>query len=300
MTKKFNKLAPGPQLGYVVVFSAADWEQAEHAYGRTLPDRVRRLISIATLLLTLALPIEKYAPKIGGKGDDILEDIERLVDQADLLRAKLYPPHYWKEEYHAYEVPRGLNSRLREQLELISDDSENESSVLRICISGLIESGRKVIRRARDPKNVPREGDAWNAWVVWITLIAQACEFPSGIRSDVYREPSPGKPQAMPSSFVKLIKALQTIACPAYHRSATEGGLAKAIGNARRSIKVPPNIYSGTSVKTDALEREILGVYGVKAYSQLSARELSPLEQALKIAIESATPGIYPFIPEVS
>ena len=47
MTKLY-KLKPGPQLGYIVVFGASDWERVEKAYGQTLPDRARKLISVAT------------------------------------------------------------------------------------------------------------------------------------------------------------------------------------------------------------------------------------------------------------
>jgi hypothetical protein len=298
MTKKFIKLAPGPQLGYVVVFSTSDWEQVERAYGQTLPDRARNLVSIATLFLTLSLPLETNAPRIGGNNSDVLDDIERLIDQAEALRTKLYPPHFWSEEYHRSEITRGLDTRLMMQFDLIAYEPQNESSILRICLTGLIESGFKVVRRARDLEGVKREGDAWNAWIVWITLIAEAFKLPPGIRREVYRATKPGKPQPTAPPFVKLIKALQTIACPDYRKSSTDGGLAKAIARARLADKAPQDIYVGGSVETDALERQLLDVYGIRDYSQLNARDLLPLKQAVKMVIEGTRPGTHPFVPE--
>ena len=123
---KLNKLGPGPQLGYIVVFDASDWEQVEKAYGQTLPDRARKLMSVATLPFTLSLAIEENAPKIGGKNSDVLDEIEQLVGQAELLRAKLYPPHHWSEEYRTDETPRWLDQRLRIELAAIDDKPHNE------------------------------------------------------------------------------------------------------------------------------------------------------------------------------
>ena len=296
MTKS-NKLRPGPELGYLVVFSASDWNQVERAYGRALPDRARKLISIATLFLTLSLPIEKSAPKVGGKNSDVLDDIERLVDQAELLRAKLYPPHYWSEEYRTDEIPRRLDHRLSAELDLIEDKPHNKSSILRICLTGLIDSGLRLLRHSRE--YLIHEGDAWNAWIVWITLIAQAFNLPSGIReSDVYREKKDGDTQKKPSPFVELIKALHAIACPNYPWSSTDGGRAKAIARARQSIKAPQKVYVEGSVKVDELERQLLKAFDIENYSQLNARELSPLKQAVKMVIESTRPGIHQVIPE--
>jgi hypothetical protein len=296
---KHNKLKPGPQLGYIVVFGASDWQQVEKAYGQTLPDRARKLISVATLPLTLSIAIERNAPKIGGKNSDVLDEIERLIGQAELLREKLYPPHHWSEEYRTDETPRRLDRRLEMELEAIGDKPHNESDILRICLTGLIESGCKFLRHADE--HAIHEGDAWNAWVVWITLIVQAFKLPFGIReSDVYRvtKKDDRYREIMPSRFVELIKALQAIACPHYRRSTTDGGLAKAIARARRSIKVPPNFYIGGSPGTDELERELLKGFNIKAYAQLSVRELSPLQEAVKMVIDNARPGIHPFIPQ--
>ena len=95
-----------------------------------------------------------------------------------------------------------------------------------------------------------------DAWVVWITLIAEAFNLPSGIReSDVYRRNKDNYfPESCPSRFVELIKALQTIASPEYSRSSTDGGLAKAIGRARQSVRAPQSV--GKSVDVDELERQ--------------------------------------------
>jgi len=272
MTKS-NKLTPGPQLGYIVVFSASDWEHLERAYGQELPDRARKLIGLATLHFTLSLPMEKNAPKVGGKNSDVLDEIKQLIVKAELLRAKLYPPHHWSEEYRTDMAPRRLDWRLSIELEAIDDKPHNESDILRICLTGLIESGWKLLRRP----NVIHEGDAWNAWVVWITLIMQAFELPIGVReSDVYRvnrrnDPYRDKKEKKPSRFVNLLKALQATTCSTYHRSSTDGGLAKAIARARQSIKAPQNI--GGSVGTDQLERELLMTFNINAYAQLSVRD---------------------------
>jgi len=163
MSKKFDKLLPGPQLGYLVVFSSSDWEEMERAYGEKLSDAARRLISLATLLFTLAFPMENSAPKISGSAD-VLNEMERLIEQAEKLREKLYPSHYWKREYEDQMGPRRpLRWRLIEQLQSIDDD--NEGSILRISLTGLIESGPQVVGHARED-SVAREGRSWDAWVV--------------------------------------------------------------------------------------------------------------------------------------
>lgn len=226
-----------------------------------------------------------------------------MIGQAELLRAKLYSSHYWSEEFNPIEYPRrGLDHRLIVDLQLLDDDTHNESNVLRVCLTGLIESGLEVIRRARagDRKYVKREGDAWNLWIVCITLIAQAFKLPVGIRREVYRVAKGEKPGKEPSPFVEFIKALQIIACPDYHASASDGGLAKAIGRARQSIEVPQSVRVADSVETDALELLLLKMFGITSYSQLKTLEPSPLEQAVRMVTESDRPGVHPFIPEIT
>lgn len=312
-----SKLGPGPQLGYIVVFSASHWTVLEQAYGQTLPDRARKLVGIATLLFTLTLPVEQSAPKVGGNTPDVLGDLEQLIRQAERLRAKLYPSHHWSEEYRAFDAPRPMDRRLGIELEAIGEPN-NESDILRISLTGLIESGSKLIRHVRkhlkDKRNgstesgpavLPRghvhliqEGEAWDAWIVWITLIVRAFNLPFGIReSDVYRENDVSPGDRKPARFVELIKALQTIACPRYQRSTTDGGLAKAVARARRVIILPKNVFIGVSVVTDELERELLNIFDISAYSQLNARDLSPVQEAVRIVIDGARPGIHPFIP---
>jgi hypothetical protein len=293
MSKKFHKVLPGPQLGYLVVFSSSDWAEMDRAYGQKLSDAARRQISLATLLFTLGFPIENSAPKIGGSAD-VLNEMERLIEQAERLRERLYPPHYWMREYEEQIGPRKpLRWRLIEQLQSIGDD--NESSVLRISLTGLIESGPEVVERAREG-NVAREGNSWNAWVVWLTLTMKAFKLPFGIRSEVYRVRK-GTKAPEPSPFVKLVQSLQKIACPQYTRSYTAGGLAKAIGRARHSIKVSQNL-AASSIEPDKLEHELLMCFGIDSYSQQTRQDSLPLEQAVRIVLEGTRPGIHPFIPE--
>jgi hypothetical protein len=295
MSKKFDKLLPGPQLGYLVVFSSSDWEEMERAYGQKLTDAARRLISLATLLFTLAFPMESSAPKIGGSAD-VLNDMERLIEQAERLRERLYPSHYWKREYEDQMGPRRpLRWRLIEQLQSIDDD--NEGSILRILLIGLIESGPEVVGRARED-NVAREGRSWDAWIVWLTLIMKAFKLSSGIRSEVYRVRKGKDQRKEPSSFVKLVQSLQKIACPHYTGSRTPGGLAKAIGRARHSIKVPENLGAG-SIEPDKLEQELLACFGIDRYPLQNQLDPSLLQQAVKIVLEGTRrPGIHPFIAE--
>ena len=300
MSKKFDKLLPGPQLGYLVVFSSSDWEELERAYGQKLSDAARRLISLATLLFTLAFPMENSAPKIGGSADVLIE-MERLIEQTEKLRERLYPSHYWKREYEDQMGPRRpLRWRLIEQLQSIDDD--NESSILRISLTGLIESGPEVVGRAREA-NGAREGKSWDAWVIWLTLIVKAFKLPFGIRNNVYRviKGTKADTEPEPSSFVKLVQSLQKIACPRYTRSYTDGGMAKAIGRARHtkhSIKVPNNLAAG-SIEPDKLEHELLACFGIDRYPLQNQLDPSPLQQAVKIVLEGTRrPGIHPFIAE--
>jgi hypothetical protein len=307
MSKKFKKLPPGPRFGYFVVFSVSHWKQVEQEYGQQLPDRVRKLISLATLLLTLGLPIEQNAPKIGGSNSDILAEIELLVKHAEQLRAKLYPSHYWAEEDQSpSERISPLHRRLGGQLEQIDDhDSDNpESTVLRISLTGLIESGFKVVRRARDSGHNVRQGDTWDAWIAWLTLIMRAFELPDGIRSEVYRVKKGERPPSEGSPFVRLVKSLELIACPDYRRSFTMGGLAKAIGRSRGRIKVIPDKPAMNGiVEPDDLERELLSCFQMKSYSVLNSpdplADPSALQLAASMVLDDDTrPGVYPFGPE--
>ena len=297
MTKS-NRLLPGPQLGYIVVFSGANWDQIQKAFGKRLPKRARKLISLATLAFTLSLPLEKNAPKIGGKRSDVLYEIKRLIAQAELLRAQLYPAHHWSEQYRfVSETPDRWDRQILMELELaVAALPEKMSSIFRICLTGLIESGSKLLWRAGE--YTIHEGGAWDAWVVWITLIAEAFNLPSGIReSDVYRRNKDNDFPEGPSRFVELIKALQTIASPEYSRSSTDGGLAKAIGRARQSVRAPQSV--GKSVDVDELERQLLVRLNIETLSQLNTEELSPFAEAVNMVtgrIEGVKPGTYPFI----
>jgi hypothetical protein len=296
MTKS-NRLVPGPQLGSIVVFSRANWVQIQEVIGKPLPKRARKLISLATLAFTLSVPLEKNAPKVGGKKSDVFDEIKTLIDRAERLRARLYPAHHWSDEYRFSENRIRWDQRIQMELELaVGELPEKVSSIFRICLTGLIESGSKVLKRAGE--YTIHEGDAWDAWVVWITLIAEAFELPSGIReSDVYREKKhKGKPKE-PSRFVRLVKALQTIASPEYRRSSTDGGLAKAIGRARGLVRAPESV--GKSVDADELERQLLKRLNIETDSQLNTDELSPLAEAVNMVIgriKGLKPGTYPFI----
>jgi hypothetical protein len=218
-----------------------------------------------------------------------------LIDQAERLRAQLYPAHHWSEEYRFSENPVRSDQRIQIELEsAVGELPEKVPSIFRICLTGLIESGLKLLKRAGE--YTIHEGDAWDAWVSWITLIAQAFELPSGIRErDVYRPNKHGANPERPSPFVELIKALQTIASPEYSRSSTDGGLAKAIGRARQLI-----ISSQSeSVDVNELERQLLKRLNIETCSQLNTDELSPLTEAVNMVIgrvEGLKPGTYPFI----
>jgi hypothetical protein len=288
MSKKFKKLPPEPQLGYFVVFSVSHWKQVELEYGQQLPDRVRKLISLATLLLTLGLPMEQNAPTIGGSNADILAEIERLVKQAEQLRAKLYPRHYWTAENQSpSERISPLHRRLGVQLEQIDDyDSDNpESAVLRISLTGFIESGLKVVRRARDSGHTVRQGDIWDAWIAWLTLIMRAFDRPYGTRSEVYRVKKTERPPPEGSPFVRLVKSLELIDCPDYRRFFTMGGLAKAIDRSRRRIKNIPNKPAmNDHVEPDDLERALLSCFQVKSYGVLNSPDPLAQPSALQLA----------------
>lgn len=266
----------------------------ERAYGHELPHAARQLISLATLLFTLSFPMEENAPKIGGQ-KDILVEIDRLVGQAERLRAKLYPSHYWAEEYQTdYVSP--LDRRLGEQLELLDGEKDVDASIFRISLTGLIESGLKVIKeaKARKHKDAP-EGAAWNEWIVWLTLIVKAFQLPDGIRREVYRVRKGKEEAPEPSEFVQLVNALQRIVCPDYHRSSTNGGLAKAIGRAWASSSMQKFLLTAGP---EDLKRELLLLFGMQAYPSQWRDDISPIEQALKIVLEGKQSGIIPFIPE--
>jgi hypothetical protein len=260
MTKKFDKLSPGPGIGYVGTFGASDWNWIEREYGNPLPDRARDLISLATEYLTLSFPVEESAPRIGGD-DDILEEIRQFTKQAKRIRDKLYSRHLWTEDSLTDEQQRTpLHLKLAAQLEgIISDDVHDVPDAFRITLIGIIEIGGKLLYRASERAYVIRQGDAWSLWLVWLTLIVEAFDLPPGTRRDVYRDI-----KLEPSQFVKLVKALHSIACPNYHKSATDGGLAKAIERVRSNRKVPDRFYVGNSVDLNRVEEDIRAAMPVR------------------------------------
>jgi hypothetical protein len=293
MTKKHYKLLPGPKLGYIVVFGVSDWSRIEAAYGHVLPDDARKLISLATLVFTLSLPVERWAPKVGSL-DDVLAEIDHLIESADKLREKMFPPHYWQLEYNYLEVPRRIETKMAIQLEAIEDKPDNDRDVFRISLTGLIESGSVVVDRARKHR-VAQEGDSWDCWVVWLGLIVKAFGLPDGIRKDVYRI-GRGKPSAEPSEFIAFLKALQGIACPDYHRSGSDGGIAKAVQRARQRLGLPESLHGGGTPKK--LQKVLLEAMGLSHYPKMDRQDPLPLEQAIVLAVEGKTPGIFPFISE--
>jgi len=259
MTKKFEKFSPGPGIGYVGTFGASDWNWIEREYGHQLPDRARDLINLATKYLTLSFPVEESAPRIGG-GNDILEEIRQFTEQAKRIRDKLYSRQFWTEDSLTDEQRRTPpHLRLAAQLEgIISDDVHDVSDAFRITLIGIIEIGGKLLYRASERAYVIRQGDAWSLWLIWLTLIVEAFNLPSGTRRDVYRAP------VEPSPFVKLVKALHRIACPNYRKSTTDGGMAKAIDRVRSSCKVPDYIYVDNSVDLDRVEEDIRAAMPVR------------------------------------
>jgi hypothetical protein len=286
MSRKLEKFTLGPQLGYLVVFGDADWEKIEKAYTHKLSDFARRLISIATLVLTLGLPIERNAPTLA----EVTDEIEKLIERAELLREKLFSPHHWRPEYQPYQLPQRLRDKLIIQLQELdrANIDEDERSVFRISLTGAIESGLMFIERMREGGGA-HEGNSWDKWVVWLTLVMQAFQLPTGIRSEVYRV-TKGRPPE-PSAFVKLLKALEGIACPDYHRSQTDGGLAKAIGRARTRYRADPG-------DPEKVEHDLFAFFGLEGYPEYYQENGSALEEAIRLVVEGTKPGIVPFIPE--
>ena len=198
MSKRFRKIPQGPILGHFVVFGEDDWKamESENVCGHELPQKARKLLSLATLYLTLMLPLEKSAPRLDektAKKPNVVQQLKELMTRAEKLRAQLFSSHYWVEEYRPDGPPITLNSRLQTELAAICDVDEdgvvNDFSILRFSLGATIGSCDNILRKSRSDNFGYIDGQTWNIWIALVTPILKSHDLPFRTRKDVYRVP---------------------------------------------------------------------------------------------------------------
>jgi hypothetical protein len=135
-----------------------------------------------------------------------------------------------------------------------------------------------------------RDGDTWNTWVVFITLILDSQHMPTGIRSDPYRVSSSNRAPSS-SQFVRLIKYLENYALQGKKRFHSYGALAKAIQRARQSIDT-------SNASADKLDHLIYSILGIPGYTGFDPSEFSDMQYMVHMVLEGRDVGIHSASPE--
>jgi hypothetical protein len=291
MSKKFSKLPQGPVLGSFLVLGNEDWAEIESETAYKLPQNVRDLLGLATLYLTLMLPQEKSAPRLDAK---ITEKLTMLQMQAQNLRAELFSPHYWKENYQPSGSPIDLENKLALELQDIRENPNNPFGLLRFSLGATIASCERVLKTVGDLKDGNfRDGLTYDTWIVLTTLVMKSNGLQYGAGNSRRREETKSSP------FVKLIKELQQRALQKPVQS--DHALAKAINRARASI----NVSDIEDSEVEALIYNILRATKPSERSRLSsvsdyrdADGYGALQELVNIVLEGRRVGLHSVVPE--
>ena len=196
MSKKFLKIQQSPTPGFFFVFSADNWAEIEskEVYGYELSPKVRELLSLATLFLTMRLPEERTAPRMDSankRTKSVLTRIEELKSRAETLRSELFSPHHWAENYQPDTHPMSLETRLQLELALLTEAADlhkqnsevGEFALLRFSLGAVIASCDKVMSTIRKGSCLFREGQTWDVWIVLLTSIMKSYKLDCGTLS---------------------------------------------------------------------------------------------------------------------
>jgi hypothetical protein len=261
--------------GYFVVFGDEHWAamEANTVYGRKLPKKVRDLISLATLLLTLRWPGEQSAPPLGGA---TAKKIKQLTALADQLRSELFSAHMWLPNYQPHYRHRTALANL--QLQLAEVQEGDDFSLLRVCLSSIIETGNIIDQKISNEPFGQRLGRAWSLWVVLMTIIMNSHNLPSGVR-------------ARSSPFVRLIRYLQDHALQGNKPTHSEEALSKSIQRARESIII------SFDVNPKEVEGFICRLLGIAEATTVLPSNPSDMECMVAWVLGEEAAGIYPLVP---
>ena len=292
MSKKFRKLPQGPKLGHFVVFGEDDWTamESKNVYGHSLPRNVRELVSLSTLYLTLALPLEKSAARLSDEIENkssVEQKLARLKKHAEELRVELFSPHHWTSEYQP-DRPLALGTRLALELDEIGGSEADDFDLLRVSLGATIASCDRVLEKVKGYSN--RDGQTWDIWIVLLTLIMKSNQLPYGTRKDAYQIRK-DEEKFSPPPFVRLIQHLQNCALKGYKRSHTDGGLAKAIDRARTSIDL-------SDIKDSDVEELIFRILGASKKRGGQYGNYSDMQFMVDRVLEGRQVGVHPVVPE--
>jgi hypothetical protein len=260
--------------GYFVVFGDEHWIAMEAVYGNQLPKKIRDLISLATLFLTLTWPEERTAPSLSG---DTTKRFNQLIELADQLRSELFSAHMWLPNYQPDDLRRTVLDNLKLRLDEVRPGDDFD--LLRVCLSAVIEIGDAITRKMSDVTFGHQSGRAWSVWVVLMTLIMDSHGLPSGTRG-------------RSSPFLSLIKYLQNHALQGNRRIHSEGALSKAIQRARESIDVP------FEVNPKEIEGFIYRLLGIADDRSNPPSHPTDMEIIVSWVLGGRAAGIYPVVPE--
>jgi hypothetical protein len=260
--------------GHFVVFGDEHWlaMEANAVYGQRLSKKIRDLISLATLLLTLMWPEEQASPPLDGPATKRLNQLTGLADQ---LRSELFSEHTWLPNYQPDYRPRTALGNLLLQLSELREG--DDLGLFRVCLGSIIEVGDIINAKATQGTFGHQPGRAWSVWIVLMTLIMDSYGLPSGIRG-------------LSSPFVRLIQYLQNHALQGNKRTHSEGALSKAIQRARESTFF--------DVNPKEVEGLICRLLGIKEATTALTPNATDMECIVAWVLGERAAGIYPLVPE--
>jgi hypothetical protein len=302
MSKKFLKIPQGKTPGYFFVFGPNNWTEIEskEVYGQKFPLKVRELLSLVTLYLTLTLPMEQSAPPLNSsnkKKKSVITTIRELKSRAEKLRSELFSAHHWAENYKPHDHPMRVEDRLGLELNLLKEDADIQKpnsevdgfSLLRFSLGAVIVSCDNILQQINNGSiSLYRDGESWDVWVVYLTLIMESHGLNCGTRRETPRK---GEETFSPQPFVRLIKYLHHHVLGRHKSHQSAGGLAKAIDRARASIDV-------SKVKDDEIEGLVYQLLGTNKTVRRRHDDYSDVQFLIDTVLQGKRVGRHPVVPE--
>ena len=208
----------------VYVAGLADWQRIEAAYGHALEISARATILGAVKEYLRDAPFETHAPFLR----DAMAWLRELEKAArGLNRAMASETHSSKADA-AFYAQRVIERHVR-------DPSGNESPQWDTLIGNAIAMTAAISLAKREIPKEARigfvEGESWNAFIRRLTDIVQVFELPYRASKGTDKTP-----EAEPSPFVRMVRALQLTFPPELRRhNGSYQAAAEAIAKARRS-----------------------------------------------------------------
>ena len=221
VTPKLPFASAGSSPGLKKIFDA-EWTRIETAYGRSLPNKLRRKILKITQEYLKEATFERTAPN-ASQAKDRVKSIKNAVEK--LREAVLRRPSNVAREADFY-VRQLICKHARFPFQHGRDGLQN----LALRVSKACNLAMAELEGLEE--GTFRKGDEWDGWIRYLTSLMQERNLPIEARKDT------DKQKQGPSPFVAFIWELQKC-IPAEYRRSTQspGALAKAIHSARAAAR---------------------------------------------------------------